>query len=108
MGVDNASPVVSTTMPRSFQQVAPSPGPGFHTFRSTPGGATVAAMPYSATEMGNLPNIQGVSGNTVYAVPGNMDTIWTDELSVMEFPRETLKFVQKLGEGQFGEVTGNE
>ena len=33
-----------------------------------------------------------------------MDTLWTEDFSVMEFPRENLRFVEKLGEGQFGEV----
>ena len=45
-----------------------------------------------------------MSGNTVYAVPNNIDFSWQEDLSVMEFPRENLKFVEKLGEGQFGEV----
>ena len=59
---------------------------------------------YAASDIVNIPNIQGVSGNNVYAVP-NPDLLWSEDFSVMEFPRENLKFVEKLGEGQFGEVS---
>ena len=48
--------------------------------------------------------LQGFSGASHYAVPGNLELLWKDELSVHEFPREKLKFVEKLGGGQFGEV----
>ena len=48
-------------------------------------------------------SLQGVSGNTVYACPSNL--LWKEDLNVIEFPRESLKFVEKLGEGQFGEVS---
>ncbi len=48
--------------------------------------------------------IQGLSGNSLYAVPNNLDLLWKDDFAVMEFARENLKFVEKLGEGQFGEV----
>ena len=46
---------------------------------------------------------QGVSGNSAYAAP-NTDLLWKEDLAVIEFPREHLKFLEKLGEGQFGEV----
>ena len=49
-------------------------------------------------------SLQGASGNSVYSTPCNMDTLWTEDFSVMEFPRENLRFIEKLGEGQFGEV----
>lgn len=65
---------------------------------------SIISSPYASSEIPALPNIQGVSGNNVYAVPGNLDFLWAEDLSVMEFPRDKLKFVQKLGEGQFGEV----
>lgn len=58
---------------------------------------------YAAADVVNIPNIQGVSGSNVYAVP-NPDLLWSEDLAVMEFPRENLKFIEKLGEGQFGEV----
>lgn len=58
---------------------------------------------YGSSDIINFPNIQGVSGNNVYAVP-NADLLWKEDYSVMEFPREQLKFKEKLGEGQFGEV----
>ena len=51
----------------------------------------------------DVPNIQGVSGNNLYSVP-HSEMLWKEDFSVMEFPRENLKFVEKLGEGQFGEV----
>lgn len=51
----------------------------------------------------NIPSLQGVSGNNVYAVP-NADLLLSIDYSVMEFPRENLRFVEVLGEGQFGEV----
>ena len=52
----------------------------------------------------NIPSLQGVSGNNVYAVP-NADLLLSIDYSVMEFPRENLRFVEVLGEGQFGEVS---
>ena len=54
----------------------------------------------------NIPSLQGVSGNNVYAVP-NADLLLSIDYSVMEFPRENLRFVEVLGEGQFGEVSWN-
>ena len=52
----------------------------------------------------SLLSIQGVSGNNVYAAPQNLDVMWRENIHVMEFPRENLKAIEKLGEGQFGEV----
>ena len=48
--------------------------------------------------------LQGLSGNSLYAVPDL--PLWKEELSIMEFPHEQLKHIEKLGEGQFGEVSG--
>ena len=59
---------------------------------------------YAASDIIQMPNIQGVSGNNVYAVP-NPDLLTRDDYSIMEFPRDHLKFIEKLGEGQFGEVS---
>ena len=36
---------------------------------------------------------------------GNMELLWKEELSVNEFSRHQLQFVEQLGEGQFGEVS---
>ncbi|GBM04718.1 Discoidin domain-containing receptor 2, partial [Araneus ventricosus] len=58
---------------------------------------------YAATDVVKMPNIQGVSGNTVYAVP-NVDLLSRDDSSVREIPRHRLHYIEKLGEGQFGEV----
>ncbi|GFY27265.1 discoidin domain-containing receptor 2 [Trichonephila clavipes] len=59
---------------------------------------------YAATDVVKMPNIQGVSGNTVYAVP-NVDLLSRDDNSVREIPRHRLHYIEKLGEGQFGEVS---
>ena len=40
----------------------------------------------------------------MYAVPGNLDLVDSDP-DIIEFPRDNLRFVEKLGEGQFGEVS---
>lgn len=47
--------------------------------------------------------LQGVSGNNVYAVP-NAELLLSIDVTVNEFPRENLRFIEVLGEGQFGEV----
>ncbi|KAL1440566.1 hypothetical protein MTO96_001123 [Rhipicephalus appendiculatus] len=56
------------------------------------------------------PTVTGVSGNTVYSVP-TLDLSSADENSggatlppVREVPRHRIRFIEKLGEGQFGEV----
>ncbi|KAG1704468.1 Discoidin domain-containing receptor 2 [Nymphon striatum] len=60
---------------------------------------------YAATDVVKAASIQGVSGNTVYAVPSTPEWMSIREkLDVREFPREQLHFLEKLGEGQFGEV----
>ena len=46
---------------------------------------------------------QGVSGNSIYSVP-NAELLLSLDMSVNEFPRENLRFLEVLGEGQFGEV----
>ena len=43
----------------------------------------------------------------MYAVPSSADLMWKEEMASAEFPRDKLKFVEKLGEGQFGEVSGD-
>ncbi|KAL8625922.1 hypothetical protein ACOMHN_012514 [Nucella lapillus] len=65
--------------------------------------ALYAAADIVSATASNIPSLQGVSGNNVYAVP-NADLLLSIDYSVMEFPRENLRFVQVLGEGQFGEV----
>ncbi|KAK0063350.1 discoidin domain-containing receptor 2 [Biomphalaria pfeifferi] len=52
---------------------------------------------------GSVTNMQGVSGNNVYAVP-NAELLCSIDYTVMELRREDLRFVEVLGEGQFGEV----
>ncbi|KAH3710765.1 hypothetical protein DPMN_070260 [Dreissena polymorpha] len=47
---------------------------------------------------------QGATGSSVYSIP-NAELLLSLDLSVVEFPRENLRFVEVLGEGQFGEVS---
>lgn len=52
-------------------------------------------------------NLQGVTGSNTYAVPAvTMDLLSGKDVAVEEFPRKLLTFKEKLGEGQFGEVSG--
>lgn len=70
-----------------------------------PVGKLLLDQHYAATDVVKAPSIQGVSGNTVYAVPSTPEWMSTREKQdVREFPREHLHFLEKLGEGQFGEV----
>ena len=45
-----------------------------------------------------------MSGNSVYSIP-NAELLLSIDLAIVEFPRENLRFVEVLGEGQFGEVS---
>ena len=52
-----------------------------------------------------LGSIQGVTGNNLYAAPDVMRTDTPQTLRrVMEFSRENLRPIERLGGGQFGEV----
>ncbi len=54
-------------------------------------------------------SLQGVTGSNMYAVPAlTVDSLTRKDISVAEFPRERLLFREKLGEGQFGEVSLDE
>ncbi|XP_029474022.1 discoidin domain-containing receptor 2 isoform X2 [Rhinatrema bivittatum] len=53
----------------------------------------------------DIENLQGVTGSNTYSVPAiTMDLLSGKEIAVEEFPRNLLTFIEKLGEGQFGEV----
>uniref|UniRef100_A0A8C5WM84 receptor protein-tyrosine kinase n=1 Tax=Leptobrachium leishanense TaxID=445787 RepID=A0A8C5WM84_9ANUR len=53
----------------------------------------------------DIVNLQGVTGNNMYAVPAlTVDSLTKKDISVGEFPRNQLRLKEKLGEGQFGEV----
>ncbi|XP_065290553.1 discoidin domain-containing receptor 2 isoform X1 [Dermacentor albipictus] len=94
----NKSPVLGSHKSSPFPQTKPPPPPA-------------AEQYYAATDVVvSLPNIQGVSGNTVYSVP-TLDLSSAEENSggatlppVREVPRHRIRFIEKLGEGQFGEV----
>ena len=50
--------------------------------------------------------LQGVTGSNMYAVPAlTVDSLTRKDISAAEFPRQQLIFREKLGEGQFGEVS---
>ncbi|EEC16624.1 discoidin domain receptor, putative, partial [Ixodes scapularis] len=92
------SPILNSHKSSPFPQTKPPPPP-------------LAEQYYAATDVVvSLPNIQGVSGNTVYSVP-SLDVSSGEEGSggvtlppVREVPRHRIRFIEKLGEGQFGEV----
>lgn len=54
----------------------------------------------------DIVNLQGVTGGNTYSVPAvTMDLLSGKDVAVEEFPRKLLAFKEKLGEGQFGEVS---
>lgn len=56
----------------------------------------------------DIVNLQGVTGGNTYSVPAlTMDLLSGKDVAVEEFPRKLLTFKEKLGEGQFGEVSGS-
>ncbi|CAH1786141.1 unnamed protein product [Owenia fusiformis] len=61
---------------------------------------------YASEDVINIPNIQGVTGNSIYAAPNPdlLSRLSEGELNIVEFPHDNMKFREKLGEGQFGEV----
>ena len=48
-------------------------------------------------------SLQGMSGTSVYAELDDY-SLWANDLGVTEYAEESLEFVEKIGEGQFGEV----
>ncbi|KAL3871564.1 hypothetical protein ACJMK2_039555, partial [Sinanodonta woodiana] len=65
--------------------------------------ALYAAADVINSQVPNIPSLQGVSGNSVYSMP-NADLLLSLDVPVVQFPRENLRFIEMLGEGQFGEV----
>ncbi|XP_075042743.1 epithelial discoidin domain-containing receptor 1-like isoform X4 [Mixophyes fleayi] len=56
----------------------------------------------------DIVTLQGVTGGNTYAVPAlTADSLTSKELPLSKFPRGHLLFREKLGEGQFGEVTAD-
>ncbi|XP_053551648.1 discoidin domain-containing receptor 2-like [Bombina bombina] len=71
--------------------------------KSTPHQGFQNSVPHYAET--DIVNLQGVTGNNMYAVPAlTVDSLTKKEISVGEFPRNQLRLKEKLGEGQFGEV----
>ncbi|KAL3871584.1 hypothetical protein ACJMK2_039575 [Sinanodonta woodiana] len=65
--------------------------------------AFYAAADVISSQNTDFLSLQGVSGNSIYAVP-SAGLCQGIEHPVIEFPRENLRFVEVLGKGQFGEV----
>ena len=57
---------------------------------------------YAEADLGTL---QGVTGGNTYAVPALPPGAAGDGPPRVDFPRSRLRFKEKLGEGQFGEVS---
>ncbi|XP_053328314.1 discoidin domain-containing receptor 2-like [Spea bombifrons] len=71
--------------------------------KSTPHQGFQNSVPHYAET--DIVNLQGVTGNNMYAVPAlTVDSLTKKDISVGEFPRNQLRLKEKLGEGQFGEV----
>ncbi|XP_077332292.1 discoidin domain-containing receptor 2-like [Lithobates pipiens] len=71
--------------------------------KSTPHQGFQNSVPHYAET--DIVNLQGVTGNNMYAVPAlTVDSLTKKDISVGEFPRDQLRMKEKLGEGQFGEV----
>ncbi len=71
--------------------------------KSTPASVQEGVPHYAEADIVNL---QGVTGGNTYAVPAlTMDLLSGKDVAVEEFPRKLLTFKEKLGEGQFGEVS---
>lgn len=73
---------------------------------------TASKSPQSSTQEvphyaeADIVNLQGVTGGNTYAVPAvTMDLLSGKDIPIEEFPRKLLTFKEKLGEGQFGEVS---
>lgn len=66
--------------------------------------ALYAASDVISSCVPNIPSLQGVSGNNVYAVPNSDILVSSVDCALVEFPRRNLRFVEVLGEGEFGEV----
>ncbi|KAG8185374.1 hypothetical protein JTE90_023119 [Oedothorax gibbosus] len=88
---------------KSTTHLPPAPKPSFPQTLPKPLQKPPSERYYAATDVVKMPNIQGVSGNTVYAVP-SVDLLSRDDSTVREIPRHRLHYIEKLGEGQFGEV----
>jgi len=69
--------------------------------------ALYAACDVISSCVPNIPSLQGVSGNNVYAVPNSDILVSSVDCALVEFPRRNLRFVEVLGEGEFGEVGAN-
>lgn len=71
-------------------------------------GQPTATYHDSKRGLGMVASLHSRSVGTIHpAMPltaGGVNSLWADGISLLEFPRESLHFVEKLGEGQFGEV----
>lgn len=93
-----------------------TPTAGLSPLSSPTPGCSGAVKPSQASVPEGVPhyaeadivNLQGVTGGNTYSVPAlTMDLLSGKDVAVEEFPRKLLTFKEKLGEGQFGEVSGS-
>ena len=72
---------------------------------TVPGSVMMTSRPTSRAGGSTLSSasLQGMSGNNVYAELDDY-SLWANDLGVTEYAEESLEFVEKIGEGQFGEV----
>jgi len=97
----------SCPMPRGLPahgRMVPTGSPGCSGLvKPSPASGPEGVPHYAEAEIVNL---QGVTGGNTYSVPAlTMDLLSGKDVAVEEFPRKLLAFKEKLGEGQFGEVS---
>lgn len=122
-----AVPLTAESIPSLYPSIgAPSPmrkslhrtPPSF--FPKPPSSGPPTEKYYAATDICNVPattppsqpppppgvlqpiNIQGACGNSTLGAP-NMELL-REDVEVYEFPKEQLKVLERIGEGQFGEI----
>lgn len=115
--LDDFKPPLIVALPPVTSPVTPVTSSQHSTFKSKNQNASLNALDkppnydalYAASDVissgvPNIPSLQGVSGNNVYAVPNSDLLVSSVDCALVEFPRRNLRFVEVLGEGEFGEV----
>ncbi|XP_060576478.1 discoidin domain-containing receptor 2-like, partial [Ruditapes philippinarum] len=115
--LDDFKPPLIVALPPVTSPVTPVTTSQHSTFKAKPQNTSMNALDkpptydalYAASDVinscvPNIPSLQGVSGNNVYAVPNSDILVSSVDCTLVEFPRRNLRFVEVLGEGEFGEV----
>lgn len=115
--LDDFKPPLIVALPPVTSPVTPVTSSQHSTFKSKKQNTSLNALDkppnydalYAASDVinscvPNIPSLQGVSGNNVYAVPNSDILVSSVDCALVEFPRRNLRFVEVLGEGEFGEV----